>query len=132
MSRNVINVAVLATIPLKESRMQMRRCAKRAGLTLVALMILACGNEVIVYDAIRLEIQSESPDGGPITRYDIAVLGVDDGGGVVQKLPSTAGEEAKKFAGPLPAGVDLVNKAFLVDVDISAVGNAAQIKRLQL
>ncbi len=112
--------------------MQLRRCALRAGLALATLLTLACGNEVIVYDAIRLDIRSEAPDGGPITRYDIAVLGVDAGGVVVQKLPAASGDEAKKFAGPLPAGVDLVNKAFLVDIDVSAVGDAAQIKRLQL
>ncbi|MCO4761022.1 MAG: putative metal-binding motif-containing protein [Myxococcales bacterium] len=100
-------------------------------LTLIALLVTACGNEVVVYDAIRLEIGSEVPDGGPITFYDIGVLGLDADGAVVEKLPAASGDgEAKKYAGPLPAGVDLVNTKFKVDLDVNQ-GGASPVK-LQL
>ncbi|MEY3013011.1 MAG: hypothetical protein RIT45_1746, partial [Pseudomonadota bacterium] len=85
----------------------------RAWLTvLLVLGAGSCGNEVVVYDALYLEISSEAPDGGPITRLDLGAIGLDADGKALFKMPEQAGDESYAF--PLPANVDLVSKPYVV------------------
>ncbi|HAN30804.1 MAG TPA: hypothetical protein DCQ06_04335, partial [Myxococcales bacterium] len=95
---------------------------RTVALPLLLLMMFAagCGNEVVVYERLRLEITSEAPTSGTLSRYDIAIMAFDAEGKRVQKYPQPTSNELAKYAGPLPTGIDLVNKALLVDIDLSA------------
>ncbi|MCB9738053.1 MAG: putative metal-binding motif-containing protein [Deltaproteobacteria bacterium] len=104
----------------------------RTPLLVLALLVVffaalpGCGNEVVVYDAIYLEISSEAPDGGPITRLDLGAIGLAADGSALFRVPEAAGDESYAF--PLPANVDLVSKPYVVRLRLGAQAPA----RIQL
>ncbi len=97
-----------------------------AGLFVACGLIAACGEEVVQYDALHLVIGSEVPEGGPITRIDFSIIGLDAAGAAVYRLPEKEGDAAYQVA--LPAAVDLVNKPFRLRI----FPGSAPIARLQL